>query len=167
MLSPFFHPLILMFSPPPTQVHYLLLLRIPRNPLHHCCSLSPVFTVLLHSFLWSQYLHTHIPPPFPLSSASLSDFEGESSPPDPFISMQFICLSVLEVLLSGPVTSHKLLSQKSPGPSQLQTEALLFPGSGWPFAYSIPQPMYSSLLKHGSLSPSKGHLPQESFTNCF
>lgn len=37
----------------------------------------------------------------------------------------------------------------------------LFPGCGWTFAYSIPQPMCSPLLKHGASSPPRPTSPRK------
>lgn len=154
-----------MFSPPPRGAvcsfsgspgpHYTIVIPFPHFD-----------SVLLHSLpLWSQeylpcwYLH---PPSVPsLFFLSLSAFRGESSTRDPFISAQSVDFKSPKVcfpILSLPGN----YSPRSPrGHPNSRHKRWLFPGCGWTFAYSIPQPMCSPLLKHGASSPPRPTSPRK------
>lgn len=72
-----------------------------------------------------------------------------------------------KVLVSEPVTSQKLLSQKSSGSSQFQIQAATLPWLWLGLCMQYPRThVLSSLETHGPSSPSKGHSPWESFPNC-
>lgn len=108
-----------------------------------------------------------IPRPSPLSSSFLYLPSKENHPLEILLFQHnlfdFQSPKVCFLTLSPPGNC----SPRSPqGHPNSRHRRWLFPGSSWAFAYSIPQPMYSPLLKYGSSSPPRPTSPPGKLPHC-